>query len=718
MSTPLIVNRAPAPRTTGGVSESIRFSVRDQDAEALRTTIQCHLGFGSAFWDGDVLPEDDPRTVFTLRSRVSSPSNPAVRSIVGNDLKLEKLVAANQEAMYEFGGLQAPAAPDAPLMLEFELTLAAAGVVVDAQNWSGVFAGLKSFNKGVAIKFVDDGTKRVEIHDANPSVTTPTLTAIYDWDAATSHIFKLLWHPQLDLLRLYVSTGPDAQTSDVLLLDGLVSSIPDLPSNEIPAVQPIGFFGVGSIDATSTSLWSSMHLYNTVTQPVVDGVSRGGHEGFLRTDESVLYDASDLPRKVGRPWIILPGSFGTIGGEEVLASEGHLILRRSSLTESIGFFRVEPKVIVGPTILDFRVWGRLNDRPPGVGTASGIEIYIDDGTKKTVMVFLDDGLTKEVGLELGSSQATGWGTSSLYRIIMDPIGTSRILVLSETDDGRLESELVGLAYSSLPASDMPGPGIGFLHNANSVQALAEMFLSWLRYSTDVIMWEAFTGLPTAPWTKLGAGPTTLDADIMTLTTTNESTVFRRPETTFDSKGLFIEAVFAVDTYTVGSAVDPARTIPGAAISIDDGTNNYQLVLADGGPEFGKIVFLLSDSSLDPLQNLVDIRAGKAAVAGTWFAVDWSQFHHYRLERSVSGDLVVYLDHNPTPVIQFDWQEFTAPASVFEGAFFGHSRTDRSAVSRWQSVRYGRSHGYDVEALPTVEELRYDHAINSIVEVDS
>ena len=722
MSTPLIVNRAPAPRTVGGVEEAIRFSVRDQDAEALRSTLQFFLGYGSAWWGGGTLPEDETRATFTLRSRVGAPSDPALRSLDGDKLLLEKLNVGLQEAMYEFGGLDSPTAFDSPLMFEFELTVDGADVVVDGQSWSGVFAGIKAYNKGVAIKLVDDGVKKIEIHSADPAVAIPTYTAVYDWDQGVPHIFKLLWHPQLDVLRLYVSTGMNAPTADILLVGGAISAFPDLPADEIPTVQPIGFFGHGGFNATSKSRWSSVYFYQTVTRPVTNGISQGGHEGALLSDATVLYDASDLPRKVTRPWVILPDSFGPVGGEEIVTVEGHLIVRRSSLTDSLGFYRVEPKVVVGHTIVDFRLWGNLTDRPPGEGPESGIEVYVDDGAKKAVVEFLDVEGTKSVGLQGGPSTLSGWNGPSQYRLSVSPAGTARVLVLREEDEGFLESELIGQDYATLPLSDLPGPGIGFLHNANSVQAKGELFLSRLQYSLDARVWEALEGLPSAPWALFGTGSPAVENDIVTIEDTNDggglndNLGYSRAETTSEGKGLFLEAICAVDSYTKGGVIDPLRTVTGVGLTIDDDLGQYELMFAEGGPEFGKIALLATNSDLD--QNLRDIRAGRAEVAGTYFSVDWARFHHYRIERAVSGDVVVYLDWSHIPVIQFGFQEFEPIASTVEGVRFGSLLSDRKSASRWQSVRYSRSYGWDVETLPKIDDLRYDHAINAIVEVDS
>lgn len=714
-SNPVVVNRAPAPGSEEYARETIRFGVRDIDRQVLKSTIQCYIGYGSAWWGGGILPEDDERTRFILRSRVGAPSQPADRELDGDDLVLTKSLVGLQESIYEFGGLQAPANYDAPLMLEF--TFSVDSYTVDSQGWTGVFAGLKGANKGVAIKLVDDGTKKIELHSADPASATPIYSYEASWVVGTFYTLKLLWYPELDLMRLYASMG-DMAGADEALIHGAVSAFPDLPDDEIPSVQPVAFFGHGGFSSISVSRWSSVHLYNVVTRALVDGIPRGGHSGNFLTDASVLYDASNYPRKVVQPWNILPSSFGTIGGEEVLQADGRLTLRRTSYGESLGFYREEPKVGIGPTILDFRLWGNIADRPPGDGPESGIEVYVDDGSKKAVVEFLDSGGEQSVGLRDGPSSSSDWSVEAHYRLIVDPLAAARLLILDRNDDGVVETEFVGINYSFLPASGLPSPAIGFLHDANVVQARGELHLSWLKYSLDARMWEGVYGAPASPWNQFGTGTPTLAWDILTINDASEvdNLGFERTETQSDNKGLYMEAICKVETYSKNALIDQDRVVTGVGFTIDDDLVQYELMFAEAGPEFGKIAFLTTNEDRD--QNLIDIRARKDEVRGTYFAVDWTKFHHYRIERVVGGNIAVFVDWHTSPVIEMPVSDFDPIASTSEGARFGSLLTDRKTTSQWQSVRYGISSGWDVEALPNDEELRYENAVNVLVEVDS
>ncbi len=172
----------------------------------------------------------------------------------------------------------------------------------------------------------------------------------------------------------------------------------------------------------------------------------------------------------------------------------------------------------------------------------------------------------------------------------------------------------------------------------------------------------------------------------------------------------------MESYSKDGEDNPLRVVTGAGFAIDDDLVQLELLFAEGGPELGKIAFLSTNSDRD--QNLIDIRAQRSGILGTYFAVDWTRFHHYRVERVIGGDIRVYLDWDTIPVIEISATEFAAVASTAEGVRFGSLLTDRKTTSKWQSVRYGISSGWDVETLPRSDELRYENAINVIVEVDS
>ena len=206
MSTPLVVNRVPASGEQAGIDDSARFGTRDTDTEIDRATLQCYLGAGPAFWTSGELPEDNDTILFSLEAfNTATPNAPAVRSLEsGGELKLVKSLLTVQEATYFFGGLQSPADPEEPLMLEAELQLSTGDTTPDVNDFTGVAFGLMAGAKGVAVKFLFDGVNHsIEIHDAGrttiapPSGTYVVPDSTYAWDGVRS-VYKLLWHPLQD----------------------------------------------------------------------------------------------------------------------------------------------------------------------------------------------------------------------------------------------------------------------------------------------------------------------------------------------------------------------------------------------------------------------------------------------------------------------------------------------------------------------------------------
>lgn len=727
MSTPQIVNRAPAAGSVAGVRDSVRLSVRNIDG-VVREGTNLYIGSGPAFYQGDVLPEEIEDAEFVLNSLFDNAVGVASRSIEsGGELKIEKLSVGNLKSIYEFGKLQSPMYPDGPLMAEFTLKLSEADVTVDGNDFTGVLFGVKIGSKGVHIKFISDGvTRKVELHDATLATVAPpgpSYSAVLDWDNVWS-TYKLLWYPRKDLVRLYLSSGP-GDSEDVLLIEGLVSDFPDLPAYEIPNVTPVAYFGHAWPNPLSTSYWKNAYLYNIVTIPIVDGVSRGEHVGFIRTNDVVEYQPTATPHLYEQPWNMLPSSFGTIGGQEWLTVDNKFAMQKDELLDSYGFYRVEPLTAVGPTILDFKVSGQALYMPPGGGEATGMEVYIDDGTKRAVFGMLDNDGTQYVGLYGGgpaediasyAGDTTAWSVERSYRMIFDPSGNVTLRRFVTAEEGVDEDILTTIAYSGLPSSVMPGPGVGFLINGNTNDTKALMKIGRVRYSVGCKLWES-TEVPPAPWAESGIGTRGLSEGLLITESDGEYLHYRSVPDVDSESGFFLEFRARVNEYVIDGEADPIRRFTGIAAMIADGTYTYALLFADAGPELGKIAFL--STMEDAEENLLAIRAGDPAVAGTYTQVDWSLLHIYRMERTVGKRFRVFIDEEDEPVMDFGWSELNAPPGVTKMVAFGATVAGTSTDSSWQFVRYGVSSGYDVKAFPVMSEhevlSRFGHAFNVIVE---
>lgn len=737
MSTPRVLNREPAYQTIPGVLSSARFSARGDGAVVDRSKLELHLGAGPVYWPGGHLPEESENATFEFGSLTGLiPRQPAVRSIVLGKLLLEKLIASqDQEAVYFCGGLEAPADPQGPLMIEFALKMAQADVVVDANNFTGVLVGFKNGNIGLTVKFFSNGViRKIELHDAlyNTLVPpSPSYSVVFDWDQSQLHTYKLLWHPRLNYVKLYISTGQDNDTPDTLLIEGQYSDfLTALPPVELPAIQPVAYFGHGYAVPTSKSYWGNFYFHNKVASPVVQGLYQGGHTGILQTDEVILYQAETLPRAHEKPWPIIPASFGAQGGIETLTNDKKLWLIRNDEAKGMGFFRKEPSVAYGPSMFDFKVSGELLDRPLGAGDSTGMEVYVDDGVKLARFALLDTGVQSVGLLVAGLPQfATSYGiregnwiNESEYRIIFDPSGTVRLFLVFPADEGLDELLVTSVNYSALPASSLPGPGFGFLHNVNTVVARAIMRIGRLRYSTNLRYLEGTT-TPASPWVANSAyGSVSSDGIVVTVAHTDAAGgyyFYRNDASLVSSQGFTSEFRARVSSYGMNDSTNPIRKVTGVGAEFDDGTYRYSLVFAEMGPPIGKIVFLANQENLD--LNLLDIRAGKPAVKGSYSGVDWSIYHLYRLEKTVGGNLSLRIDDANDPVISFETSKFTPPPSTIPNQVrFGSLLAGRASTSQWKFLRHSISEGLDVSAFPVLTDSqvneRFDNALNTIAEV--
>ena len=739
MSIPYVVNRAPAPDSIGGITESIRFGVRDGTTEINRSALQCFLGWGPAFYRGDVLPEDHESVAFYLEAWQGAPNAPSVRSIaIDGSLKLEKVMTPlpqGQESVYFFGGLQAPANPDDPLMIEFTVKLSEGDVVVDPNDFTGVAFGLMAGKKGLAVKFFSDGVnRRVEVHVAAHATTTPpsgSYVSAFDWTGAF-YTYKLLWHPGRNIVRLYRSSG-SGDLTDVLMVNGQVTDFPDLPVLEQRENAPWAFFGHLESSATSTSYWKTGQLHNSTSAPVHDGILAGGHQGFIRTNNQILYSAKNLPRKDDTAWNILPGSFGTIEGTEGIDGDG-LVIRRSNPLASFGYYRHEPKIGVAGTVYDFKAGGVAYSQDLGIET-TGMEFYVDDGTRCCRVAFLQTAdSTQYVGILVTSASpelltsyeriTTSFNNVEQYRLVFRPGGMVSLYQVIDYDQGKDLFLMVSLPYGSLPASMMPGPGLGFLHNAIAGNSTAALRIQQIRYRLG----EDFASpVDMAGWTQTGGGSVdTSGAEIILSDASSlaaDNILLSRTYATLlqPDNGFVAEFRMKIDSYETLDAQSPVRTFTGVVLRAIDFTYQVTLVFAEAGPPYGKIVFFLTNPDID--QNLLDIRAGAGETAETFYSLDWTTFHVYRFEKTVGGKLALFVDEETAASLTFDEPAFPYPVTPGGSPRleFGHVGDGVKTVSKWSFLNFCRSDGFEVSVLPnrTEEELfsHFDHAVNVIVEAE-
>lgn len=743
MANPVLLNVTPAYGSVAKPEAPARYSLRSPALEVVRSTINLYRGAGPSYYEASsgVLPENHEDLAFSLIALEGIRNNPADRSLVdvsGVDyLKIEKTYdpPEYQEALYIFGGLEAPAASDAMLMVEFTLLVNAGDLTPDGDE-TGILLGLLAGDTGVVVK-LREGTRAVEMWSASYAATgRPTPLGdpyryVYDWDGAAT-TFKLLWHPRGDSVRLYMQQGTpgDGTTSDELIMDGAISDFPALPAGEVRTNPPWVYFGHTFGTPKGTSYWSNVYLSNLSNTVVYGGVIVGEQEGALLSDEECVYEPEALPTDVQRPWLPLPASFGSLGGSERL-DNGQLALHRNDVSESIGFFREETQLGSGVSVFDFTARGEIS-RVKESTVNTGMEFYIDTGSLMARVALLHDGTNSYVGLYIGGPTSvtssylaylTGWQTERTYRLKMDPTGQTNLYVLAAGEEGVEEVYLAGVSTTALPASEMPGPGIGFLHNANTSEASASLFVRRLRYATRCARVDVYP-VP-APWVSDGTGTDSEEDGLITLESTSQGDhfYFYRGEADTDAEnGSSVEFRAKVKSYSIDGEESRIRSLTGAGVVVNDGANQLALLFADAGPPHGRIAFL-AKTDTDYEGTLKKIRAGDESVDGIFASVDWATSHLYRIQRSVGGKILLFVDNSTTPSLELDEYNYDYPASG-TGTWqirFGNVLAGALVKSQWSMVQYNVSRGLDVSIAQKVGAgevfQRYAHAFNDVLEME-
>jgi hypothetical protein len=737
MAAPVITNQAPEPQVLGSVKAPIRFSVRAQDVTVNRDSLQCYVGESYTFYRGADLPEnlDYPSMLFQPLS--GSPTEHAARAITPSGLKIWKnLPNTQQVGTYFFGSLESPADPSDALMVEFTLSLSQIDVGnIGVDEFTGVLVGLLAGITGVTVRFFTTGTvRRIELWGAGQAEIGPpsSYSALFDWDLL-EHTYKLLWYPQKDLVKLYVSTGQKSLTSDVLLISGLVSDIPVVPPSERLTQLPWVYFGHGYPGPTSISYWKDVFLYNQVFNPIVNGLPVSGYKGLVESDNLQSYQPTQLPIFVDRAWTNDP-VISLVGDKTEYLEKDKLVMQKLSKTARFGYLRTEPGLALAPSIVDFKISGeQLLSDPDSAST--GMELFLNTGARVctfSLLYFTDQqyiGIMRNAGYpKLSNSytvRAQGWGSEGFYRLFND--GTwVRLIQLADLGNGVEETELLRVALTSLPLSTT-SPSVGFLQNSLSGESISLLRLGLIRYVTmlkeyrSTVVYPAPPALPIItpdlPW--VATTPSELSPegfDTVITNTISASTIYRNDTEITHSSGITLEFRSKVMAYGVDS---PLNAITGVGVSVDDGTYRTELMFADAGPVLGKVVFFTTRDTYDNL--LLDIITGGVKTQGTFGQVDWSQFHLYRIEKTIGGTLQLFVDESNTPMISVDTQKFKYPNTRgTKQVSFGCLLDNSPSISQWTHVRYSVSTGLDVSIIrPEVtDKSRFDMAVNTIVEAEA
>ena len=173
----------------------------------------------------------------------------------------------------------------------------------------------------------------------------------------------------------------------------------------------------------------------------------------------------------------------------------------------------------------------------------------------------------------------------------------------------------------------------------------------------------------------------------------------------------------MDGYAIDGVSNALRANTGVGVEIDDGSDLLLLMFSEGGPELGKIVYFPTKPDLD--EALFLVRAGREEVAGTYAPLDWTQKHTYRVERTIGGNLRLFVDEAAEPIIDMAQEEFPYLTTLGSRAFrFGSLLDDRTTESAWEFFHYAPSTGLDLMIDQVLDEDdKFDKTVNVIASVE-
>jgi hypothetical protein len=169
-----------------------------------------------------------------------------------------------------------------------------------------------------------------------------------------------------------------------------------------------------------------------------------------------------------------------------------------------------------------------------------------------------------------------------------------------------------------------------------------------------------------------------------------------------------------------SGLNPVRAHTGVEVQVHDGTNLFRVCFLHAGPPNGRVVCLAPEGYEDVPTLLRKIRSGDSSVTGWYGLVDWSEFHTYRLEKTVGGKLRLLVDE--VAIVDFNTYQVDLPTSVATAQVrFGHVGADIISRSEWEYFQFTISDGFDVTSLPVLSEDelrdRFSNGITVLAEAE-
>ena len=209
-------------------------------------------------------------------------------------------------------------------------------------------------------------------------------------------------------------------------------------------------------------------------------------------------------------------------------------------------------------------------------------------------------------------------------------------------------------------------------------------------SEEFITYEA-TSIPESdsnPWTRRGSGSASAVAGVLTVSNTSSGT-FPNGDLVFWTRPLDLTFphVFAMSwRFLISSVTAYEGVFSGVAVGYSD--EKFSVVVGFLEVSGTKQVGFLKRGATNPAD--VNSWVGNSGFPADF---DWSSLHSYRLYRSTSGTVSLFVDGEVTATLSIFssdlpfLEEIVAPFDEIQGAFFGSLSRPSQSVSEWDFVRY-------------------------------
>lgn len=755
---PFIVNLLPPPdETDTGLTNHIRFSVRDAETYIVPAQIRLTVGYAQARASGTQLfDEVIARTTrtSTLAGTVNLETQPTF-ALVAEGVEITKTLGGVQQSVY-LTSLDIGAAYKSIL----GMAVVTPGTITNGEP--GAIFGLENGprNTGVYLHFErDTGTPRLRM--CGPADSTgarvPNTVIATDWTGTNSYIF--VWNEVRGMVELYlIESG-----ATTLLQETAISTfqaydpIPGGTTRRGGAGDVSMVYGVeGQVGESAT--FGNVAVTTDVGFPI-HGLTRTGE--FLtirRTDETIRYPGGDPLKQSVSPWFgpddtyfDTPDSAGSI---TVLTTDA---IRLTKLTSgnSFALYREEPSLL-GSDDNGFMVEGSfygitsqlISSRITGMGFVifdgqSVFYLALLSGSSRTIGLLRGSGSPLAISAYQTPSEDLDWGSYTYFRFVMDP---RREVLDLYGDDIQTPLMTIDFDRAELPTAADFGftglnPFVSFGH-IDDLATLGSFELERLTYACYYQSYEAVDEfLPneagTNPiWTSTAGGfaPSALPSPLYGLALfgggfgilpvglyigTSSPAV---GTATIEDGSLEIDTGPGVThTYSRSLAIDldrgatvefrlqitryKPRTRSGYYVMIDDGLFTYALSFVD--TEIGKFVGVPLRSG----SGLVESVGTEGEPSRLSVKVRWDEPHIYRLERRPLDGLYLFIDNDPEPAlvilesarVDFPISQFIAPTVAF-----GHL-SGEGCASLTDFMRVTVSEGYEISTkkVDTTAQLEQD-----------